>query len=181
MRAVEYAKYLKHRGLDNLNYPIFLDLLLHENEEVIYALLGDGKVFTQFKKLQRTTYLINACFELLKRFVPGKVFELTLETLLNVLKQHYRNAPVGYKLYPLSVEELNCIGKYLDKTKSQVDKINRIILDILSDLGELSSKDTRDHQIDHIGAHANKIRSVFLDNRAMLEEAIPAGVMARET
>ena len=26
--AVEYAKYLKYRGLDNLNYPIFLDLLL---------------------------------------------------------------------------------------------------------------------------------------------------------
>ncbi len=179
--AVEYAKYLKHKGLDNLNYTLFLDLLLHENEEVIIALLGDGIVFKQFNKLQRTKFLISACFELLRRFIPGKVFEMTLETLLNVFKQHYRNAPVGYKLYPLSLDEVNYIGKYLDKTKSQSDKMNRIILDILSDLGELNSKDTKDQRIDRIGAHANRIRSAFLDNKAVLEEAIPAGVMARET
>ncbi len=179
--AVEYAKYMKHRGLDNLNYPVFLDLLLHENEEVIVALLADGSVFEKFKKLQRTNYLINACCELLSKFIPGKVFELTIETLLFVFKQHYRNAAVGYKLYPLSVDELNYIGKYLDNTKSQNEKINRIILDILSNLGELNSKDTEDHKIDRIGAHANKIRSAFLDNKSTLGEAIPAGIIARET
>jgi hypothetical protein len=179
--AVEYAKYLKHRGLDNLNYTLFLDLLLHENEEVIVALLGDGIVFKQFNKLQRTNYLVNACFELLKRFTPGKVFEMTLKTLLNVFKQHYRNASVGYKLYALSIDEINYIGKYLETRKTQGDKINRIILDILSDLGELNSKDTKDHRIDRIGAHANKIRSAFLDKKATLEEAIPASIMARET
>lgn len=181
LAAVEYAKYLKYRGLDNQNYTLFLDLLLHENEEVIIALLGDGTVFTQFNKLQRTRFLIGACFELLRRFTPGKVFDLTLETLLNVFKQHYRNAAVGYKLYPLLIDEVNYIGKYLETTRPQNDKLNRIILDILSDLGELNSKDTKDHTIDRIGAHANRIRSAFLDKKAVLEEAIPAGVMARET
>jgi len=175
--AVEYARYLKYRGLDNQNYPMFLDLLLHENEEVIYALLADGVIFDQFKKLQRTHYLVNACFELLKRFLPGRIFDLTLETLLRVLNQHYRNAQVGYSLYPLSIDELNSIGKFLDKSKPQTDDLNRIILDIFSDLGELSSKDTEDHRIDRIGAHANRIRSAFLDNKATLGEAIPEGIM----
>jgi len=177
--AVEYAKYLKYKGLDNQNYPIFLDLLLHEKEEVINALLSDGIVFDQFKKLQRTNYLMKACFELLKRFLPGKIYELTIETLLHVLKLHYRNAPVGYNLYPPSIDELNYIGKFLDKTKHQTDKINRMILDILSDLGELSSKDTKDHRIDRIGAHANRIRSAFLDNKAHLQEAIPPNMIIR--
>jgi hypothetical protein len=175
--AVEYAKYLKYRGLDNQNYPMFLDLLLHENEEVIYALLADGVIFDQFKKLQRTHYLVNACFELLKRFLPSSIYDLTLETLLRVLKQHYRNASVGYSLYPASVDELNAIGKFLDKSRDQTDDLNRLILDIFSDLGELSSKDIKDHRIDRIGAHANRIRSAFLDEQATLGEAIPEGIM----
>ena len=175
--AVEYAKYLKYRGLDNSNYAIFLDLLLHEKEEVIYALLGDGTVFEDFRKLQRTHYLVNACFGLLKKFSPGSVYEMTLETLLGVLKQHFRNASVGYKLYPVSIDEVNNIGKFLDKTASQADKINRIILDIFSDLGELSSKDSIDHDIDRIGAQANRIRSAFLDNNAQLDQALPASMV----
>lgn len=179
--AVEFAKYLKYRGLDNQNFYVFLDLLLHENEEVIYALLADGKVFEEFKKLQRTHYLVNACFELLNKFIPGKVYDLTLQTLISVLKQHFRHAAVGYKLYPVTVDELNFVGKFLDTTKNQDDLINREILDFFADVGELTSKDTEeDHRIDRIGAHANRIRSAFLDNRANLEEAIPEGFMVRE-
>lgn len=179
--AVEYAKYLKYRGLNNNNYPMFLDLLLHDNEEVIYALLADGVVFDQFKKLQRTQYLVNACFELLKRFQPGNIYDLTLESLLRVLKQQYRNAPVGYSLYPPSIDELNAIGKFLDQSRTQTDDLNRLILDIFSDLGELNSKDIKDHRIDRIGAHANRIRSAFLDNQATLGEAIPEGIMTSST
>lgn len=177
--AVEYARYLKYRGLDNQNYPIFLDLLLLENEAVINALLSDGDIFDQFKKLQRTHYLVNACFQLLKRFYPGRIFDLTLETLLSVLKQQYLNPQVGYSLYPPSVDELNAIGKFLDKSRSQTDDLNRLILDVLSDLGELNSKDIEDQEIDRIGAHANRIRSAFLDNQATLGEAIPPGIMTR--
>jgi hypothetical protein len=179
--AVEYANYLKYRGLDNQNYPMFLDLLLHENQEVIQALLADGVIFDQFKKLQRTFELVKTCFELLRKFVPGNIYKMTLETLLRVLKQHYRNASVGYMLYSPSIDELNAIGKFLDKSKPQTDKLNRLILDIFADLGELASKDIKDHRIDRIGAHANRVRSAFLDNQATLGEAIPAGIMTRGT
>ncbi len=177
--AVEFALFLQHRGLDNQNYPIYLSLLLHKNEHVIDALLSDGKIFQQFRDLQKTQYLINACFELLKRFVPGEVYDKTLETILGLLYINFHNAAVAYKLYPVMFDELNCVARYLDKSKSQSDKINRIILDILADIGELSSKDTEDHMIDRIGAHANKIRSAFLDNLATLEEALPASMVSR--
>ncbi|MBU3917882.1 hypothetical protein KKA14_20335 [bacterium] len=176
--AVEYALFLKHRGLDSQNYPIYLNLLLHKNEQVIDALLGDGKILQQFKDLQKTHYLIHTCFELLKRFVPGKVYDKTLTTLLGLLYLNFHNAAVAYKLYPLMFDELNCIARYLDKSRPQSDKINRIILDILADIGELSSKDTKDHMIDRIGAHANKIRSAFLDNSSNLEEALPASMIS---
>lgn len=176
--AVEFAKFLKHKGLDNQNYPIFLDLLLHQNEQVIYALLADGSVFYHFKRLQRTHYLISACFELLKRFKPGDVYDMTLETLFGVIYLHFHHAAVGYKLYPLCFEELNLLGKFLDESGLQTDKINRIILDILADIGELSSKDLEDHEIDRIGAHANRIRTAFLDNAASLKEAIPTSMIS---
>lgn len=179
--AVEYARFLKYKGLNNLNYPMFLDLLLQENEAVITALLADGVIFDQFKKLQRTHYLVNTCFELLRRFVPGRVYELTLVTLLSVLNQQYRNATVGYSLYAPSVDELNAIGKFLDVSKPQGDEINRLILDVFADLGELSSQDIEDQNIDRIGAHANRIRSAFLDEQATLGEAIPPGIMNQST
>lgn len=179
--AIEYAKFLKHKGLDNQNYLLFIDLLLHENEEVIYALLADGSVFNKFKKLQRTQFLVNACFELLKRFTPGKVYILTLETLLSVLKLHYYNAPVGYKLYPVTLDELNYIGKFLDPQNTQKEKMNRLILDILAEIGDLTSKDVDDHQIDRVGAHANKIRTAFLDNKSKLEQAVPAPFLKRDS
>ena len=125
---------MKHKGLDNQNYPVFLELLLHQNEHVINALLEDGKVFGSFKKLQRTHYLIHVCFELLRRFTPGGVYDQTLETILTVLYLHFHHAPVGYKLYPPVFEELNNVGKYLDQANDQSERINRIILDILADI-----------------------------------------------
>jgi len=179
--AVEYAKYLKYRGLDNQNYPMFLDLLLHDNEAVIYALLADGIVLDQFKKLQRTQYLVQVCFDLLKRFQPGQVFDLTLETILGVIKQQYMNATVGFSLYPLTYDDLHAIGKFLDTSRPQSDELNRLILDIFANLGELSSKDIVDQRIDRIGAHANRIRSAFMDNKATLGEAIPPGIMTSGT
>ncbi len=179
--AIEYAKYLKFRGLDNQNYPVFLDLLLTKNAELIYALLGDGVVFDQFKELQATHYLVNVCFNLLNKLLPGEIYDLALETLFGVLRKQYYSAAVGYKIYPPSIDELNAVGKFLDSSKPQTESMNRLILDILSNLGELSSKDTEDQTIDRIGAHANKIRSSFLDERASLAEAIPEAIMTVRT
>jgi hypothetical protein len=79
-------------------------------------------------------------------------------------------------LYAPSVEELNYVGKYLDKSKPQSDKINRIVLDILADIGELSSQKSEDEEVERVGAHANKIRNVYFDNREQMDKVIPPNI-----
>jgi hypothetical protein len=96
-----------------------------------------------------------------------------------VLNLSYRDAVFGFASYPLSLNELNYISKFLDKGKPQASKINRIILDILADLGDLTTKDTTEPTLLEVCARANKIRNVFFDNRASMAEIIPETMLVK--
>lgn len=176
--AVEFVKFLNHKGLDIDNYPFYMRLFLLDNETVIHAFLGDGKVLTSLKKLKRSHRLIGLCFELLRQFSRDTVYEKILEALLVILNNNYQDAVAGFRVYPLSLNELNYIGRFLDKGKPQTNKINRIILDILADLGELTTKDTTEPALLDICVRANKIRNVFFDDRASLAGVIPETMLA---
>ena len=171
--SVEFVKFLRYKGLDNQNYPFYMRLFLHENEKVISAFLGDGKVLNSLKNLKLSRYFIGLCFDLLKQFSLDTVFDKTLETILLVLKMNYQDAVSGFGIYPLSLNELNNIGKFLDKDRPQANKTNRLVLDILADIGDLTTKDTTTPALLEICARANKIRNVFFDNRALMSEIIP--------
>jgi hypothetical protein len=173
--SIEFAKYLHYRKLDDKNYPFFLELLLHKNFEVVDALIGDGTPLLAFKNLQRNRVLVQTVFEMLKRLTV-KAYHKTLETLFGVLYMNYHQPVKGWELYAPSVEELNYVGKYLDKSKPQSDKINRIVLDILADIGELSSQKSEDEEVERVGAHANKIRNVYFDNREQMDKVIPPNI-----
>jgi len=171
--SVEFVKFLHQKGLDSENYPFYMQLFLHKNEKVSSAFLGDGKILNSLKKIKRSRVFIGLCFDLLRQFSLDTVYERTLEALLLVLKPIYGDAMFGYASYPLSLNELNYISKFLDKGKPQTSKINRIILDILADLGDLTTKDTTEPALLEVCARANKIRNVFFDNRASMAEIIP--------
>lgn len=171
--SIEFAKYLNFRELNDENYPLFLQLLLHKNDDVIDALIADGTPLNSFKKLQRNKGLVTAVFEMLKRLSINS-YPKAIETLLGVLYLNYRQPLKGWELFEPAIENLNYIGKYLDKNRPQTDKINRIVLDILADIGELSSQEPEDKEIDRIGAHANKIRNAYFDNRDQMDKVIPA-------
>lgn len=177
--SVEFVKFLHQKGLDNQNYPFYMRLFLHENEKVISAFLSDGKILNSLKKLKRSRHFIGLCFDLLRQFSLDTVYEKTLETLLLVLNLSYRDAVFGFASYPLSLNELNYISKFLDKGKPQASKINRIILDILADLGDLTTKDTTEPTLLEVCARANKIRNVFFDNRASMAEIIPETMLVK--
>jgi hypothetical protein len=177
--SVEFVKFLNFKGLDNTNYPFYMKLFLLENETVIHAFLSDGKVLNSLKNLKRSPRLLDLCFKLLKQFSRDTVYEKILESLLVLLNQTYRDASSGFRIYPISLNELNYIGKFLDKAKPQANKINRIILDILSDIGELTTKDTTEPAWLEVCARANKIRNVFFDNRASLSGIIPETMLAK--
>lgn len=171
--SIEFVKFLNHKGLDNESYPFYMRLFLLENEAVIHAFLSDGKVLNSLKNLKRSPRLIGLCFSLLKRFSRDTVYEKILETLLVILNLTYRDAVSGFTMYPFSQNQLNYIGKYLDKDKPQTNKINRIILDILADIGDLTTKDTTEPALLELCTRANKMRNVFFDDRASMAGILP--------
>ena len=175
--SVEYAKFLRQQGLNKENYPFIMSLFLHENDDFIQALLGDGSIFQTLIELHKNQNLIFLCFELLKRFTQGEIFDKTLETILKVIAVNYHSPFAGYRTFPLSTENLYNIAKFLDTSKPQAGHMNRLILDILGDLGELNSKDVADRQMMTIGSQANQIRNAFLDNSLVMETVMPFAML----
>ena len=175
--SVEYAKFLCQQGLNKENYPFVMSLFLHENEEFIQALLSDGSIYKSLLELHKNQHLIFLSFELLDGFTPGTVLEKTLETILKVIAVNYNSPFAGYRTYPLSSENLYSSVKFLETNKPQNSNINRLILDILGDLGELNSKDVADRQMMTIGSQANQIRNAFLDNSLVLETVMPFAML----
>ena len=173
--SIEFAKFLHYRGLSIRNYPLFLEILPHKSEEVIDELIGSYTALTMFHKIQRNVGLVGACFDMLQRLTVNS-YQKVLEAVLGVFLTTYRHPLEGWELYPPSLAELNQLGKYLDKNKSQSNKINRIVLDILGSIGELSLQEHGREEIARVGAHANKIRNVYFDSRERMDKVIPAAL-----
>jgi hypothetical protein len=175
--AVEYVKFLSHKGIDSDNVSFYLSLFRHPNAKVIQAFVGDGKILGVLPRLQRTYPLIRQCLDLLAYFTPHQVEERILVSLLSVIGLNYHNAEAGFRLCPLSLTDLNQIGKFLDKKRPQTNQLNRLILDILADIGDLKAKDTANRVVFDIAARANRIRNIFFDNRAALTSIIPQNLL----
>ncbi len=180
--AVEFARYLNYKGLNSDNYPLFMEMLEEENHNVTDALLGDSDAFDFFKEIQPNYYLIDYCFKLLYKYSPGGVYDKTLEIIFGILYRNYHRAKEGYKLYPLSIENLNALGKFLDKSKKQTEGVNRFILDILADIADYTSRfgDEADEQINKIAAHAIAIRNAFFDRRLEMSSVLPQEILVRK-
>jgi len=179
--AIEFVKYLNFKGLDNENYSYLMEFFLHEKDEVIKAFLGDGKIFSSLKKLLKNDILIGLCFRLLQRLTPGVAFEDTIETIVTILNSNYLDPVAGFEIFPLDVENLNSLARYLDKKKPQSNKINRIILDILADIGELSSRDQDERELFEIGLRANMMRNGYFDNRISMGEVVPGPLLVNNS
>jgi hypothetical protein len=177
--AVEFAKFLNAKGLNSDNYPIFLQLLKHENHNVIEALLGDADAFAFFREIQPNYYLIDFCFTMLRAYAVGGVYERTLALIFGILYRNYHRAREGYSLYPLSIENLNALGKFLDKEKNQNEGVNRFILDILADIAEYTSQFEEDEEVNVIASHAVAIRNAFFDRRREMSSVMPPEILTR--
>jgi hypothetical protein len=177
--CVEFAKYLNARGLDPDNYPLFLQLLRDENRYVVEALVGREKAFDLFTRVQPNPYIVGYCFEILRGYAPGGVNDLTLETIFGILYRSYHSAREGHALHALSIEDVNAVGKFLDKSRDQNDPINRFILDILADIAEFTSINNEDPAVDKNSAHATAIRNAFFDRKRAMSSVMPPEILAR--
>jgi hypothetical protein len=177
--CVEFAKFLGAKGLDADNYPLFLELLKDENRFVIEALIGKEKAFDLFTRVQPNPYIVGFCFKTLRSYAPGGVQDMTLELIFGILYRSYHSAKEGHALYALSIEDVNAVGKFLDKGRDQNDSINRFILDILADIAEYRSINNEEPVVDKNSAHATAIRNAFFDKKRAMTSVMPPEILVR--
>ena len=154
-------------GLTSDNYPLFLKMLEIENHWVLDALIGDEDPFLFLSTIQPNRYVISKCFTLLTRWHPGGIYPKTLSIALGVLQNAFSSPKDGYKIYPLTIADVDNLGKHLEKEKGQNFPLNRCILDILDRIGSLQGLGW-DESMEEVSRQAMRIRSFFFDS---VEEA----------
>jgi hypothetical protein len=177
--AITYAHFLNKTGLTGENYPLFIKVLEIGNHWVIDALIGARDPFLFFSSIQPNYQLLTASFNLLAERHPGGLYAKSLSVVLGILQAAY-NVPVdGYKIYGVTVSDLNALGKHLDEEAGQEDSLNRCILDILEKVAQLEGLDATNRDMEEVAIHANEIRNFFFDSTKHLNEVIPPVLLAR--
>src|SRR5208337_1352249 len=99
--------------------------------------------------------------------------------VLGILQAAY-NVPIdGFKIYPVSVSDLNALGKHLDEVAGQEDSLNRCILDILEKITQLEGLGAANRDIEEVAIHAKEIRDYFFDSAKHLGEVVPPVLLTR--
>jgi hypothetical protein len=169
--AVTYAKFLSSVGITPDNYPLFLKMLEIENHWVIDALVANRDPFLMLSPVQPNKFIVNKIFAMLTKWRKGGIYSTNLSVILGVIQTVYSSPSNGYRIYPLSIADLNALGKHLNKEHGQDDPLNRVILDILENLSDLEGKE--DSEMEEIAIHASSVRNAFFDDRKEMEDVIP--------
>ncbi len=175
--GMAYTRFLRKSSLTNENYPLFLKLLEMENHYVIDQLIGDSDPFLMLTPIQPTKHLLSTCFRLLTNWHPGGIYPKTLSIVLGVLQAAYSYAKDGYAVHKLSINDVNNLGKHLNKDKGQSDPVNRAILDILDRISLLEGQGNE--EMEGIARQCNLIRTQFFDKRRKMEDAIPQVLLVK--
>lgn len=176
--CISYARFLRLSGMSNDSYPLFLRLLEVENHWVIDSLVGDKDSFLLLSSIHPNNYLILNSFKLLTNWHPGGIYPKTLAIILGVLQASYSSAKDGYRIYSCSINDVNNLGKHLNKELGQEDPNNRCILDILDRIGSLAGT-TENQEVEQMARQANSIRTFFFDKRKKMEDIIPQVLLVK--
>lgn len=176
--AVSYARFLRMSGLTSENYPLFLKMLEIENHWVLDELIGDQDPFLLLSTIPPNRFIVSRSFRLLTKWRAGGIYPKTRAIVLGILQNAYSSPKDGYKIYPLSIADVDNLGKHLEQEKGQSDPQNRCILDILEKIGSLEGLQW-DESMEEVARQAMRIRGHFFDNTRMLEDCIPQVLMVR--
>ncbi len=170
--AMTYAGYLNFTGINNGNYPVFLKVLTTRNHNVIDALLGTRDPFLFMSSIQPNYFIVATCFSILAKYRKGEIYPKTLGIILGVFQATYNSPLDGYKIYPVTVADINSLGKHLNEEKGQDDLLNRSILDILDKISSLEGQNI-DEDMEDLAVHAHNCRNNFFDTTKRLVDIIP--------
>ncbi|MCP4750284.1 MAG: hypothetical protein GY866_05290 [Proteobacteria bacterium] len=175
--TMAYTRYLRLTKMTNENYPLYLSLLEIDNHFVIDSLIGDEDPFVYFTPIQPTKHLLRECFRLLTFWHPGGIYPKTISIVLGVLQAAYNHAKDGNVIHRVSINDVNNLGKHLNKDSGQADPVNRAILDILDRLSLLEGQG--DEEIEELARHCNNMRVHFFDRRRKMEDIIPQVLLVK--
>jgi hypothetical protein len=169
--SITFARFLSTSGITPENYPVFLQMLEVENHWVIDALIGDRDPFLLLSSVQPNRFIVSRLLAMMTRWHKGGIYPKNLSVILGVLQSVYSSARDGYRIYPLTIADLNAVGKHLDKQKGQDDPLNRAILELLEKISAL--EDAGDPGLEEMAVHASRIRNAFFDDRKQMDDIIP--------
>ncbi len=176
--AITYASFLNTVGLTPENYPVFLKMLEVENHWVIDSLIGDKDPFLLLSPVQPNRYIVGKIFGMMTKWHKGGIYPKNLSVILGVLQSNYSSPRDGYRIYPISIADLNALGKHLDKEKGQEYALNRTILNILDRISDLEGVGT-DPDMEEVSIHASAVRNAFFDDRKRMEDIIPPVLLVK--
>jgi hypothetical protein len=180
--AIGLAHFLVNKvGLNPDNYPIFFRLIEAGNPWVIDTLVGDKDPAKLMGSIQFNTFMIKECFRMLTGWKPGEIYPKALVVIYGLLTVCYTVPEEGYRIFPMTVSDVNNLGKHLDKTKDQMDPLNRVVLTTLDRIASLiePQKPMPSDEIKDVALQANNIRGKFLDMTKQLNESIPDVLLVR--
>jgi len=176
--GITYAAFLNTVGLTPENYPVFLRMLEIENHWVIDALIGDSDPFLLLSPVQPNTFIVGKIFGMMTKWHKGGIYPKNLSVILGVLQSNYSSPRDGYRIYTLSIADLNGLAKHLDKDKGQDDPLNRTILNIMDRISQLEGVGS-DPDMEEVAIHATAIRNAFFDDRKRMEDVIPPVLLVK--
>jgi len=168
---VTFATYLSTVGLTPENYPVFLRILEVENHFVIDALIAERDPFLLLSAVQPNEFIMKRILAMMTRWHKGGIYHKNLSVILGVLQSVYSSPRDGYRIYPVRIQDVNALGKHLDKEKGQDNPLNRAILAVLEKISEL--EEAGNPEMEEVAIHAAAIRNAFFDDRKRMEDAIP--------
>ncbi len=169
--AVTYATFLSTVGITPDNYPVFLRMLEIENHWVIDSLIAERDPFLLLSAVQPNSFIVSRILAMMTRWHKGGIYHKNLSVILGVLQSVYSSPKDGYRIYPITIQDTNALGKHLDKEKGQDDPLNRAILEVLEKLSELEGADNA--EMEEVAIHASAIRNAFFDDNKKMENVIP--------
>ena len=180
--AIALSHYLINKvGIHSDNYPIFFRLIEAGNRWVLDALVGDRDPSKFFGNIQPNTFMLRECFRMLTKWNAGAIYPKALVIIYGMLSVCYHDPEEGYRLYPLTVSDVNNLGKHLDKEKNQMDPLNRTVLTVLDEISSLiePQRPIPTTEVKDVALQSNNIRGKFLDMTKRMNEAIPDILLER--
>jgi hypothetical protein len=180
--ALAFAHYLINVvGVNSDNYPLYFRLIEAGNRWVVDILVQDKDPAKFFGNIQPNTFMLQECFRMLTQWKAGEAYEKSLRIIFGLISVSYEIPEEGYRMYPFTVNDVNNLGKHLDKSKDQMDPLNRIVLSVLDRVSSLiePQRAMPSKEVGDVALQANNIRGKFLDMTKKMNQAIPDILLER--